>query len=66
MAHRIAPRAEADLDDLWYHVATESGSADVADRLIDSITARFFLLSNHPYVGRVRDEDLVLARGAFP
>jgi plasmid stabilization system protein ParE len=28
---------------------------EIADRLIDAITDRFFLLGNHPYVGRLRD-----------
>ncbi|MEO8434444.1 MAG: type II toxin-antitoxin system RelE/ParE family toxin [Pyrinomonadaceae bacterium] len=66
MAHRIAPRAEADLDEIWYHVARESDSVEVADRLIDSITARFSLLSNHPYVGRTRDEDFGFGSRSFP
>ena len=35
-----------------------SRSVDVADRVIDSITARFALLARHPYIGRRRDEDL--------
>ena len=39
MAHRVAPRAEADLDDIWLYVSKDSGSMDVATRLIDSITA---------------------------
>jgi|ERR1039458_2817357 hypothetical protein len=41
MAHRVAPRAEAYLDDIWLYVAKESASMDVATRLIDSITGRF-------------------------
>jgi hypothetical protein len=45
MAHRIAPEAEAELDNIWYYVAKESGSIEVADRLIDSITERFYLLA---------------------
>jgi toxin ParE1/3/4 len=57
MAHRVAPQAETDLDDTWLYVAKESGSMDVATRLIDAITGRFFLLANFPYVGRARDED---------
>jgi toxin ParE1/3/4 len=57
MAHRVAPQAEADLDDIWLYVAKESGSMDVATRLIDAITGRFFLLASFPYVGRARDED---------
>lgn len=58
MAHVVAPEAEVDLDDTWYYVAADSGSADVADRLIDAITSRFSLLSEHPHIGRRRDEDL--------
>ena len=42
MAHRVAPRAEADLDDIWLYVAKESGSIEIANRLIDTITDRFF------------------------
>jgi toxin ParE1/3/4 len=26
MAHRVAPEAEAELDNIWYYVAKESGS----------------------------------------
>ena len=52
MAHRLAPRAETDLDDSWYYVAKESGSIEIANRLIDTITDRFFMLAGFPYVGR--------------
>jgi plasmid stabilization system protein ParE len=31
---------------------------DIADRLIDSITARFYLLARHPHIGCCRDEGL--------
>ena len=48
MAHRVAPRAEADLDDIWLYVAKESASMDVATRLIDSITDRFSFLASFP------------------
>ena len=39
MAHRVAPRAETNLDEIWLYVA-QSGSIEVAGRLIDSITQR--------------------------
>lgn len=55
MAHRLAPEAEADLDELWYYV-TSNASIETADRLVDSITARFFLLGTHPRAGRRRDD----------
>src|ERR1700678_2118977 len=58
MAHRLAPEAETELGNIWYYVAKESGSIEIADRLIDSITERFYLLASHPHIGRHRDEDL--------
>ena len=58
MAHRLAPQAEADLDDLWFYVATESSSLEIANRLVDSITDQLLLLAKSPYIGRSRDEDL--------
>lgn len=57
MAHYRARKADADLDDIWFYVANESGSMDVANRLIDSITDQFFLLARHPYLGRPRDDE---------
>jgi toxin ParE1/3/4 len=66
MAHRVAPQAEAELDDIWFYVAKESGSIEIADRLIDSITERFYLLACHPHIGRRRDEDLRPGLRSFP
>jgi toxin ParE1/3/4 len=57
MAHRVAPRAERDLDEIWYYVAKESGSVEIANRLIDSISDRFLVLASSPYIGRSRYED---------
>jgi len=65
MAHRRAPQADLDLDDIWCYIAAKSGSADIADRLVDSITDRFFLMANHPYLGRARD-DLRPGLRSFP
>ncbi len=65
MAHRLAPQVEFELDDIWYYIARDSGSAEIADRLIDSITDRFHLLADHPYVGRLR-EDLRAGLRSFP
>lgn len=58
MAHRVAPEAEAELDDVWYYTAKASGSIEISDCVIDSITDRFFLLARYPHIGRRRDEDL--------
>jgi toxin ParE1/3/4 len=66
MAHRLAPRAEAELDDIWYYLAKESGSTEIADRVVDSITERFFLLSRYPHIGRPRDEELRPGIRSFP
>ncbi len=66
MGHRLAPQAEVDLDSTWYYVATASGSAAIADRLIDSLTSRFFLLATQPHMGRQRDQDLRPGIRTFP
>jgi plasmid stabilization system protein ParE len=58
MGHRRTPQADSDLDGIWYHVAFKSGSIEMADRLIDSITDRFSSLASHPNIGRARNEDL--------
>ena len=56
MAHRVARHAEADLDDIWLHVARESGSIEIANHLIDAITDRFYKLGFFPHIGRSREE----------
>ena len=66
MGHRRTPQADSDLDDIWYYVASRSSSLDIADRLVDSITDRFFLLAEHPNIGRARDEDLRPGLRSFP
>lgn len=66
MAYRLAPEVETELDDIWYYIARESGNVEVADRLIDSISDRFFLLARHPNIGRRRDEDLRAGLRSFP
>src|ERR1700752_691516 len=58
MPHRVSPEAESELLNIWYYVAKESGNTEIADRLIDSIAARFYLLDRPPHIGRRRDEDL--------
>jgi plasmid stabilization system protein ParE len=56
MAHRLSPEAEVELDDIWFYIATESGSVETADRFIDSLTRRFYLLATSPHLGRRRGE----------
>ena len=50
----ITPRAGADLDAIWLHVALDSPAA--ADRLIDRIVARCQGLADHPHLGPGRPE----------
>ena len=91
MAHRLAPRAETDVDEIWYYagsadiavyvcdprrrakrpsalqgtpahtlrddVCATRGSIEIANRSIDTITDRFFMLAGFPYAGRSRDDD---------
>ncbi len=52
MAFRLAPAARDDLDAIWDYVAREARDAGPADRLIDAITERLWLLAQHPQIGR--------------
>ena len=66
MAHHLSKRAISDLDAIWIHLFTETQDEAVADRQIDAITGRFYLLANHPRIGRARDDDLGPGRRSFP
>ena len=66
MAHRVSPQAEAELDAIWYHTATQSSSIEVADRVIDNLTSHFHLLATNPHLGRRRDDDLASGLRSFP
>jgi toxin ParE1/3/4 len=48
------------------YVAKESGSIETADFLIDAITERFFLLTQHAYAGRDRNDDIGSGMRSFP
>ncbi|HTS36146.1 MAG TPA: type II toxin-antitoxin system RelE/ParE family toxin [Candidatus Solibacter sp.] len=63
MGVRVSAEAELELDDIWYYTATESSSIEIAQRLIDSITDQFALLSKSPFLGRRRDDLKVGLRG---
>jgi len=55
---RLAPEAEAELDDIWLYFARESGDIDIATRVVEKIIEHFWLLAQYPYLGRSRDKDL--------
>lgn len=55
---RLSPEAEVELDDIWIHIARESGSIDIATGVVEGITERFWLLARNPYMGRRRNDDL--------
>ncbi len=64
MRYRISEGAERDLDEIFLYWASRV-SAEIADRVVDRITERFWLLGEHPDAGRGADE---MARGVkcFP
>ena len=45
---RVSAAAERDLDDIWYYIATNSGSAERANQFVDSITRRLSILTRSP------------------
>lgn len=56
MRHFLSPEVRRELDDIWEYTALKSGSIEIADRLVDTITEHFFLLAKRPGIGRQRDE----------
>lgn len=46
--------AKRDIDEIWLFVARDS--VDAANRLIDEIVHRFFLIGSSPEMGRTRDD----------
>jgi toxin ParE1/3/4 len=62
---RVSLYAERDLDSIWRYIATDTGSIDVADRVIDSIVRHFSLLAKQPKAGRSR-EDIDSGVRSFP
>jgi toxin ParE1/3/4 len=65
MPHRLTLRVTADLDEIWEYLIRQTGSEAIADRQIDAITNRIYLLSNQPRLGRARDEDFGRRRRSF-
>ena len=63
---RLSPQAEAELDDIWLHIARETGSIEIATRAVENIAERFWLLARYPFLGRARDEDLRRGLRSFP
>jgi len=63
---RLSLEAEAELDSIWLHVARESGSIETANRVVDDLTESFWLLAQHPRIGRRRDDDLRPGLRTFP
>lgn len=55
---RLSPEAESELDQIWLYIAQASSSVESASRTIDTIVDRFWVLAQHPYLGRPRDHDL--------
>ena len=52
MHYRISENAEQDLEEIFIYWANRA-SLEAADRIIDGITERFWLLGEHPNVGKL-------------
>ena len=66
MGFRLSPEAECELDAIWLYVAREGGSIESANRLVDIITDRFWMLGQFPQIGRQRNHDLSNGLRSFP
>jgi len=64
MHYRVSKEAERDLDRIFLYWAKRAGLT-AAERLIDSITDRFWLLGEYPDAGRP-SEDMAAGVKCFP
>jgi toxin ParE1/3/4 len=56
MAYRLTQDAEADLDEIWGHLAEESGDPAIAQHWVESVAERFEILATYPRLGRARND----------
>jgi toxin ParE1/3/4 len=64
MRYRVSADAEQDLEEIFLYWAKRVSLA-TADRVIDSITERFWLIGEHPEAGR-RANDIAPGVKCFP
>ena len=64
MRYRVSADAERDLDEIYLYWGERAG-LKVADRLVDGIVDRFWLLGEHPDAGRSA-EDIAVGVKCFP
>jgi toxin ParE1/3/4 len=64
MRYRVSEGAEHDLDEIFIYWA-ERASLEIADRIIDKITDRFWLLGEYPDAGKASD-DIAAGVKCFP
>jgi len=64
MKYRVSRDAAQDLDEIFFYWAKRAG-LPVADRLIDSITERFWLLAEFPDIGHAA-HDIASGVRCFP
>ena len=64
MRYRVSKEADGDLEAIFLYWA-ERANLTTAERLIDSITDRFWLLGEHPDAGRP-SEDMAAGVKCFP
>jgi toxin ParE1/3/4 len=55
MPYRVSKNAQRDLEEIFLYWANRAGLR-VADRLIDGITDRFWILGEHPDAGRASED----------
>jgi toxin ParE1/3/4 len=64
MKYRVSEDAERDLDEIFLYWANRA-SLEIAERLVDRITERFWLLGEHPEAGKTAS-DIAVGVKCFP
>ena len=53
---RLSEDAKDEIAQIWKNIWDISNSAESADKMLEAITERFFLLEAQPFAGRSREE----------
>lgn len=60
-----SPEAQADLAEIWLYIAIAQDNQAAADEVLENINRKLLLLSDSPFIGRLREE-LAPALRSFP
>ncbi len=60
---KIVPKAEEDLDDIFYYIAIELNNTSAAEKIINKFSDQIIRLQVFPFSGSLLEDDLLKDKG---